>query len=310
MGETKAILASRDLQKRFGKLVAVDGVTLDILPGQCVGLLGPNGAGKSTFISMAYGATPRSGGELFVFGLDPQKDSRAIKKRLGVVTQEDCLDEAMTVYENMAMFARFSGVPKPEIDSRVGELLEFMSLGHKRDASIRALSGGMKRRLVFVRALLAKPELIILDEPTTGLDPAVRHLLWEKVLELKASGTTILLTTHYMDEAERLCERLIIMDQGKIREDAAPRDLIERHCPGYVAHFKNREVVGTLRTYLSSHPEGVVYEDSAGVGVRGPDLPWISEMVSKIEFAPEVVRPANLEDVFLKITGRGLGSHA
>ncbi|MCB9254459.1 MAG: ABC transporter ATP-binding protein [Bdellovibrionaceae bacterium] len=304
------MLISKELKKNYGKLVAVDGVSLEIQPGQCVGLLGPNGAGKSTFIGMVYGATPRSGGELSVFGLDPQTNSRDIKKRVGVVTQEDCLDEAMTVQENMSMFARFSGVPSHEIERRVRKLLEFMALDHKRDASIRALSGGMKRRLVFVRALLAQPELIILDEPTTGLDPAVRHLLWEKVLELKEAGTTILLTTHYMDEAERLCERLIIMDQGKIREDAPPRELIERHCPGYVAHFRNREVGNTLHHYLSEHPEGVVYEDSAGVGVRGPDLPWISAMVSKIETAPEVVRPANLEDVFLKITGRGLGSHA
>ena len=212
MNQPPVILA-RDVAKTFGTHRAVDGATFEVRPGRCFGLLGPNGAGKSTLISMVYGLFPPTGGELRVFGLDPRRDARAIKRRLGVVTQNNALDESLTVTENMSIYAAFLGLKRSVADERVTELLEFMSLTGKADAPILSLSGGMQRRLVFVRALLNDPELVILDEPTTGLDPAVRHLLWGKVNQLKARGKTILLTTHYLHEAEMLCDHLVIMNQ-------------------------------------------------------------------------------------------------
>ena len=200
------------VKKNFGIFEALKGVSLSVKSGECFGLLGPNGAGKSTLISLIYGAASRTAGAISVFGLDPEVQGRAVRAQVGVVTQENNLDSSMTVIENMQMFSRYVGVPKEGRQKRIDELLEFMLLSHKKDAVIESLSGGMKRRLVFVRALLHNPRLVILDEPTTGLDPAVRQLLWEKVAELKSQGVTIVLTTHYMDEAERLCDRLVIMD--------------------------------------------------------------------------------------------------
>ena len=198
------------VSKRFGDFVALKELSLAVHSGQCVGLLGPNGAGKSTFIGCLYGSVDRSGGDLRVFGLDPAREARRIKERIGVVPQENALDEGLTVLENMRIYALFQGVQDPL--KRIEELLEHMSLGHKRDAQIRSLSGGMKRRLTFVRALLSDPELLILDEPTTGLDPAVRHLLWDKVLSYRQAGKTVLVTTHYMHEAELLCDQVIILN--------------------------------------------------------------------------------------------------
>jgi len=305
-----SVVVCENVVKEFGNCTAVNGVSLTMNRGECFGVLGPNGAGKSTLISMIYGATSRTGGTLKVFGLDPQTQSREIKKRLGVVTQEDCLDLAMSVEENMKMFAVFVGVPSAEIEIRVSALLKFMALDHKSKEPIRALSGGMKRRLVFVRALLSDPDLIILDEPTTGLDPAVRHLLWDKIRELKARGTTILLTTHYMDEAERLCDRLVIMDQGKVQEEGAPKKLVSKHCPGYIAHFRAPANNDPLKKIASQRPEIHYFEDSSGSGLRAPGLEQISAIVGDLQIEPEVVRPANLEDVFLMVTGRELSANA
>lgn len=212
-------------------MVAVDGISLEIKKGECFGLLGPNGAGKSTFIGMIYGAAQRTSGDLTVFGMDPATNGRQIKKRMGVVTQENALDEELTVFENMMIYAAFMGVPRRVRSQRINELLEYMNLSHKKDSSIQTLSGGMKRRLVFVRALLGQPELLILDEPTIGLDPSIRHLIWNKIRELRNRGVSILITTHYMHEAENLCDRLVILNQGKIIDDGAPLEMIRKHAP-------------------------------------------------------------------------------
>lgn len=304
-----AILQAENVRKSFGKFEAVKGASFEIKRGECFGLLGPNGAGKSTLISMIYGASKRNSGKLEVFGLDPDQSAREIKHRLGVVTQENALDEGLSVRENMEIYAAFVDVPAAERKSRVRSLLEFMSLAHKENDPIRFLSGGMKRRLVFVRALLGNPELVILDEPTTGLDPAVRHLIWGKVNELKAEGKTILLTTHYMHEAEVLCDRLVIMNKGDVVERGTPTSLREHHTPGFVAVFDKHETNGRLATNARALDFKVV-EDSSGMYVRAPKLEMLLELQSSEKRFAVQLRPSNLEDVFLKLTGQELTADA
>ncbi len=299
-----SMIKANSLKKIFGDFCAVDNLSLEIKRGECFGLLGPNGAGKSTFIGMTYGAVERTGGELSVFGLDPMKDSRQIKKRMGVVTQENALDESLTVLENMLIYSSFIGVPSSERMKRVMDLLEYMNIAHKKDERILALSGGMKRRLVFVRALLGKPELLILDEPTTGLDPAVRHLLWGKVKELHQEGTTIVLTTHYMHEAEVLCNRLVIMNQGKVTGEGSPQKLIQEISPGHVGIFdftsRNK-----LHQY-AAEKQFAFHEDASGIYLRAPTM----EDLLNAKVQALQLRPANLEDVFLKLTGKELSADA
>lgn len=303
------MIVAKSLEKSFGDFKAVNGIDLEIKPGECFGLLGPNGAGKSTFINMIYGTVLRTGGELKVFGFDPQTQSREIKKRLGVVTQDNALDESLTVLENMMIYCTFIGVPKTERRKRVDELLEYMNLSHKRDAPIQTLSGGMKRRLVFVRALLGKPELVILDEPTTGLDPAVRHLLWGKVKELRQSGTTIVLTTHYMHEAEVLCDRLVILNKGQIVADGTPAGMISGHAPGYVGIY-GLEDSQKLKDALASQNHLARHEDSSGVYLRTSTLEQLTGLHASHGLKPLQIRPSNLEDVFLKLTGQELAADA
>lgn len=304
-------IEAKNVTKQYGAFTAVAGVSFTVHQGECLGLLGPNGAGKSTLIRMIYGASPRSGGQLLVDGLDPERDARTLRQKIGVVTQEDALDESMNVRENMLMFAGFYRVPKAQRATKVDELLQFMNLSHKADAPIRALSGGMQRRLVFVRALLADPTLIILDEPTTGLDPAVRHLLWQKILELKQAGVTVLLTTHYMDEAEILCDRLLIMDQGKIAAEGAPKTLIKQHSPGFIAHF-TPDAAALLRAQALMRTDSAytVTTHATGFSVKTLDLPRLTAAIQNIQAEPSMIRPTNLEDVFLEITGRELTEHA
>jgi lipooligosaccharide transport system ATP-binding protein len=299
------MISAKSLVKSFGDFNAIDSVDLNIKQGECFGLLGPNGAGKSTFINMTYGTVQRSSGELTVFGLDPKNESQEIKKRLGVVTQENALDENLTVMENMQLYAGFMNVPKTERKKRIEDLLEYMNLGHKKDSLIQTLSGGMKRRLVFVRALLGKPELLILDEPTTGLDPAVRHLLWGKVKELHKAGTTIVLTTHYMYEAEVLCDRLVILNKGKVASEGTPTKMIQQYSPGYVGIFgladkKRIEDLITTQNGIHSHV------DSSGIYLRAPTLLELTSLHSNHGLTPLQIRPSNLEDVFLKLTGQEL----
>jgi len=303
------MIQAKSLVKAFGQFKAVDGIDLQIQKGECFGLLGPNGAGKSTFISMAYGTVQRTAGDLSVFGYDPRTNSREIKKRLGVVTQDNALDESLTVLENMIIYCAFIGVPKESRQKRVDELLEYMNLSHKREALIQTLSGGMKRRLVFVRALLGQPELLILDEPTTGLDPAVRHLLWGKVKELHQAGTTIVLTTHYMHEAEVLCNRLVILNQGKIVSEGSPQNMIHNHTPGYVGIF-SLENHAKVKILIANRSDLHFHEDSSGIYIRTQALKDLTAFHTDHGLTPLQIRPSNLEDVFLKLTGKDISADA
>ena len=297
------ILQARGVAKRFGDFEALAALDLEVSQGECVGLLGPNGAGKSTFIGCLYGVVSRSAGELRVFGLDPASRAREIKRRIGVVPQENALDEGLTVLENMRIYAGFGGLSRKEADPRISELLAYMALEVKRDATIKTLSGGMKRRLAFVRALLVDPELLILDEPTTGLDPSVRHLLWEKVIELRERGKTILVTTHYMHEAEVLCDRIVILDRGRVVGSGPPRELIERETPGFVGIFP----AGTeeaLRPHLEASWE--MFHQGRQCCVRAPRFDDLLELQRVSGKTALQLRPANLEDVYLKFTGSEL----
>lgn len=297
------IIHARAVAKRFGKFEAIASLDLEVKQGQCVGLLGPNGAGKSTFIGCLYGVVSLSGGELRVFGLDPKTQARDIKRRIGVVPQENALDDGLTVLENMRIYARFGGLSREQADPQIDRLLAYMALETKRDATIKTLSGGMKRRLTFVRALLADPELLILDEPTTGLDPSVRHLLWEKVIELRDQGKTILVTTHYMHEAEVLCDQIVILDRGRVVGTGAPRELIERETPGFVGIFSPQ--AGEL---LTPHldPAWELFHQGRQCCVRAPRFDDLLELQRASGQTALQLRPANLEDVYLKLTGSEL----
>ena len=219
-------LVAEGLTKHFGDFVAVDGISFSVEPGQTFGVLGPNGAGKSSTMKMVSTVSPRTDGRLEVFGLDPESDGREIRSRLGVVPQEDILDVDLTARENLMIYQRYFGVPWKQTRAKADQLLEFMQLSDRGDSKVEPLSGGMKRRLTIARALVNDPEMILLDEPTTGLDPQARHLLWERLYRLKEQGVTLLLTTHYMDEAEQLADRLVIMDHGKIVAEGSPSELI------------------------------------------------------------------------------------
>ena len=303
------MIQAHNLSKNFGTFTALNGIDLKINQGECFGLLGPNGAGKSTFISMTYGAVARTGGDLSVFGFDPKTNSREIKKRLGVVTQDNALDESLTIMENMMIYCAFIGVQKNEREKRVLELLEYMNLTHKKDALINTLSGGMKRRLVFVRALLGKPELLILDEPTTGLDPAVRHLLWGKVKELHQNGTTIVLTTHYMNEAEVLCDRLVILNQGVVSAEGSPKEMIQKFTPGFVGIF-GLEDKTKISAITDTRPDFNFHEDNSGLYIRTNSINDLTSFHAEHGLTPLQIRPSNLEDVFLKVTGQELSADA
>jgi lipooligosaccharide transport system ATP-binding protein len=309
MSPSDFILFASSVEKSFGDFKAVNSLSLTIKKGECFGLLGPNGAGKSTFISLLYGTSLRNSGELKVFGLDPAAHSQEIKMRLGVVTQDNALDESLSVFENLNLYCGFLAIPKSKRKEKIEGLLAYMNLSHKMHAPILSLSGGMKRRLVFVRALLNDPELLILDEPTTGLDPAVRHLLWGKVRELHKKGVTILLTTHYMHEAEVLCDRLIILDQGKIKAEGTPEKLIGEYGTGYVAIFSpldKDDVIIHKNSFLNLGVE----EDSSGLYLRGESLDALLEFEKACGRKAMQIRPTNLEDVFLKHIGKALSDEA
>ena len=298
------IVEAVHLKKRFGSLVAVDDVSFEVFPGECFGLLGPNGAGKTSTIRMIYGFSPMTDGSLKVFGLDISQNMRASKARIGVCQQENNLDPDLTVLQNLEVFARYFDIPLREAHERARSLLRFMALDHRRGTKAIELSGGMMRRLVLARALINQPELLILDEPTTGLDPQSRHQVWEKLEQLRADGLTILLTTHYMDEASRLCDRLLIMDGGHILVQGKPSDLIRK----YVGHgiIEVNEPTPALRTYLQSL--GLQYED---IGHRliiyfEDDNSLYHEISNNYCKEGCVMRMATLEDVFLRLTGREL----
>ncbi|NLX18356.1 MAG: ABC transporter ATP-binding protein, partial [Desulfobulbus sp.] len=223
------LLEVRELSKTYNGFTAVGGISFSVQAGECFGLLGPNGAGKTSAIRMIYGASPSSAGSLQVFGLDITRDWRRIRARIGVCQQDNTLDPDLSVFQNLLIFAGYFGIPREQAKSRARELLHFFALDKKSDAKVGDLSGGLARRLTLARALINEPELVILDEPTTGLDPQSRHLLWDRLHDLRARGTTFILTTHYMEEAAQLCDRLVIMDHGQILVEGTPQELINRH---------------------------------------------------------------------------------
>jgi lipooligosaccharide transport system ATP-binding protein len=303
-----ALIHARGLVKRFGDFTAVDGIDVDVQRGESFGFLGPNGAGKSSTMRMIGCVSPPTDGVLRILDLDPHRDGPRIRAKLGVCPQLDNLDLELTVRENLTTYARFFGIPRKVARRRADELLEFVQLAERADSKVEPLSGGMKRRLTIARALVNEPEIVLLDEPTTGLDPQARHLVWERLFRLKQQGVTLVLTTHYMDEAEQLCDRLVVMDGGKIVAEGSPRSLIDR--------YSTREVVELRFTAESQEPFA---EKLAGLGERLEVLPdrillyvgngdaAVAEVARRaLSPASVLVRRSSLEDVFLHLTGRTL----
>jgi lipooligosaccharide transport system ATP-binding protein len=300
----QTVVEARNLRKTFGDLVAVDGISFDVFQRECFGILGPNGAGKTTTIRMIYGFSPLSGGSLKIFGSDTATELRAIKSRIGVCQQENNLDPDLTVRQNLEVFARYFNIPRREAVQRAEKLLQFIALDHRVDAKVIELSGGMMRRLVLARSLINEPDLLILDEPTTGLDPQSRHQVWERLEKLRSRGMTILLTTHYMEEAFRLCDRLVIMDHGRILVEGKPGDLVKRYVGQNVLEVA--EPTDDLRSYVQS--QGLKHEDlEHRLIIYGQESDHLFQHVSKAYCSEGcILRMATLEDVFLKLTGRAL----
>jgi len=300
------LIEAHDLTKRYGEFVAVDAIDFGVERGETFGFLGPNGAGKSSTMRMIGAVSPASGGELRVLGRDPEREGPEIRARLGVVPQDDNLDLELDVGENLHVYGRFFGLPRDEIRRRTDELLEFVQLTDRRESRVDSLSGGMKRRLTIARALINDPELMLLDEPTTGLDPQARHALWDRLYRLKQRGVTLVLTTHYMDEAEQLCDRLVVMDRAKIVAEGSPRQLIERYVEREVVELRFADRNGGASSFdgLADHVE--VLQDRVVLGTDDGDA--VVDAVHARGLAPEtvLVRRATLEDVFLRLTGRSL----
>jgi lipooligosaccharide transport system ATP-binding protein len=305
---SEPLILARGLTKRFGDFVAVDSIDVEVAPGESFGFLGPNGAGKSSTMRMISCVSPVTSGTLRIFGLDPGADGPRIRARLGVVPQQDSLDEELTVEENLIIYGRYFDIPRAECRRRAAELLEFAQLQERATSRVEPLSGGMKRRLTIARALMNEPELVLLDEPTTGLDPQARHVLWDRLYRLKQQGVTLVLTTHYMDEAEQLCDRLVVMDGGQVVAEGSPRELIER--------YATREVV-ELRFGVGEQEAGAVHVSGIGdreevladrVLVYADDGEGALREAHARGARPEsaLVRRSSLEDVFLHLTGRSL----
>ncbi len=302
------LIHAEGLVKRFGAFTAVDGIDFDVQPGEAFGFLGPNGAGKSSTMRMIGSTSPVSGGTLRLFGLDPATHGREIRKRLGVVPQLDSLDSELTVEENLIIYGRYFDLSRAEARRRAGELLEFVQLSDRAKSRVEPLSGGMKRRVTIARSLINQPDLLLLDEPTTGLDPQARHILWDRLYRLKQQGVTLVLTTHYMDEAEQLCDRLVVMDAGRIVAEGSPRQLIEQHA--------TREVL-ELRFPAGANADNEHF--AVGLGERHELLPdrilvyandgdqaLASVIAAGAKPESALVRRSTLEDVFLHLTGRTL----
>jgi len=298
------VVEARKLTKCFQDRCAVDGVDFTVTAGKCFGFLGPNGAGKTTTLRMILGLTPVTSGELNVFGLDVSRHAAEIRARTGVVPQTDNLDPDFSVAENLAMYARYYGLPAAQIPARVDGLLAFAELTGRRDARTDALSGGMQRRLTIARALINDPDMVVLDEPTTGLDPQVRHVIWGRLAELKDRGKTLLLTTHYMEEAERLCDELVIMDHGRILDQGSPRELVARHVEPEVIELRGAgdDILNrfTPNAQCRIEPIGTSFycytQDSAEILAQLREVPEVNFMH----------RSSGLEDVFLRLTGKEL----
>ncbi|MGG5260496.1 ABC transporter ATP-binding protein [Phycicoccus avicenniae] len=302
------LLQARGLTKTFGDFTAVDGIDVQVMRGEAFGFLGPNGAGKSSTMKMVGCVSPVSGGELSILGMDPATDGPAIRARLGVCPQQDMLDEDLSVEENLWVYGRFFGLSRREVRARTDELLDFAQLTERRHDRVEPLSGGMKRRLTIARALVNDPEVLLLDEPTTGLDPQARHVLWDRLYRLKREGVTLIITTHYMDEAEQLCDRLVVMDHGRIVAEGSPRELIDT--------YSTREVV-ELRFAVDEQERHV--EAVSGAAERVEELPdrllvytadgddTLAALHDRgVRPLSALVRRSTLEDVFLHLTGRSL----
>ncbi len=306
--EEEPLIHARGLVKRFGKFTAVDGIDVDVYPGESFGFLGPNGAGKSSTMRMIGCVSPPTGGTLRILGLHPVHDGPHIRARLGVCPQEDSLDPELTVAENLTVYAGYFGIPRAVSRGRAAELLEFVQLAERAGDKVEPLSGGMKRRLTIARALVNEPELVLLDEPTTGLDPQARHLVWERLFRLKQRGVTLVLTTHYMDEAEQLCDRLVVMDKGRIVAEGSPRALIEAHSTREVLELRfNTETLEPLAGRLAGIGERVeVLPDRVLVYAADGDAAAAAVHDRDLKPSSVLVRRSSLEDVFLKLTGRTL----
>jgi lipooligosaccharide transport system ATP-binding protein len=302
------LIEGTGLTKRFGSFTAVDGIDFRVEAGEAFGFLGPNGAGKTSTMRMIGCISPVTAGELRVLGMDPTTQGAEIRGRLGVVAQEDNLDLELTVRENLLIYGRYFDLPRAQIRAKADELLEFVQLADRAKSLVDPLSGGMKRRLTIGRALINDPELLLLDEPTTGLDPQDRHLVWERLYQLKRRGVTLVLTTHYMDEAEQLCDRLVIMDQGRIVDVGSPRELIGRHATRDVVElrFSSDEDRQKAEARLEDYPR--VETSGDRLLVYTADGEAVAERLSGEGIHPEtlLVRRASLEDVFLILTGRTL----
>ena len=305
---TTSLIHARGLTKTFGDLIAVDAIDFDVAPGESFGFLGPNGAGKTSTMRMIGCVSPMSGGTLRILGQDPVRDGPRIRARLGVVPQQDTLDNELTVRENLLIYGRYFGLSRTECAKRADDLLEFAQLTEKSAAQVEHLSGGMKRRLTIARSLINEPDVMLLDEPTTGLDPQARHLLWDRLYRLKQRGVTLVLTTHYMDEAEQLCDRLVVMDKAKIVAEGSPRSLIEQYSTREVTELRFPEgVQETLDGQLDGIAERIerlpdrvlLYADDGEAAVAAAHARGLQ---------PEtvLVRRSTLEDVFLRLTGRSL----
>jgi lipooligosaccharide transport system ATP-binding protein len=302
------LIQAHSLTKKFGDFVAVDDISFEVKQGESFGFLGPNGAGKTSTMRMIGAVSPVTNGKLSVLGLDPMTEGPRLRSRLGVVPQENNLDEDLSVYDNLLIYGRYFDLSRAVLRDRIAELLEFVQLTDKKNAKISALSGGMKRRVIIARGLINEPDLFILDEPTTGLDPQARHVLWDRLYRLKQQGVTLIITTHYMDEAEQLCDRLVVMDKGKIVAAGSPAGLIKEYTPRDVVELRFRPgeleaITGRIED-LAEHTEiladrALVYTD---------DAEELIAVVAESDLEPEteLVRRSSLEDVFLRLTGRTL----
>jgi lipooligosaccharide transport system ATP-binding protein len=305
---SEALVRARNLVKTFGDFCAVDSISFDVRPGEAFGFLGPNGAGKSSTMRMIACVSPPSGGQLRILGLDPERDGPRIRGRLGVVPQEDNLDPELTVRENLYVYGRYFDIPRRDLRERIESLLDFAQLTERGNDRVEPLSGGLKRRLTIARSLINEPELLLLDEPTTGLDPQARHVLWDRLYRLKAQGVTLVLTTHYMDEAEQLCDRLVVMDRARIVAEGSPRSLIDEHSTREVVELRfaagdterMAEKVADLGERMEVLPDRIfLYTDDADTAVEAVGA-------RRLDPLSILARRSTLEDVFLHLTGRNL----
>ncbi|MFC6090673.1 ABC transporter ATP-binding protein [Saccharothrix lopnurensis] len=303
---TTTLVEAKALTKHFGTFEAVRGIDVEVRKGEAFGFLGPNGAGKSSTMRMISCVSPRTGGELRVLGLDPDTDGPRIRARLGVVPQQDNLDAELTVRQNLEVYGRYFGLSRSAVREKAVELMGFAQLTDRADAEVEPLSGGMKRRLTIARSLVNDPELLLLDEPTTGLDPQARHLLWDRLFRLKQSGVTLIITTHYMDEAEQLCDRLVVMDGGRIADEGAPAELIRRHSTREVLElrFPPGEQSATEVRDLAERVE--VLPDRVLLYTADGEAALAAAHARGVRPVSSLVRRSSLEDVFLRLTGRTL----